>query len=133
MAKVRFDPKQPVIVLDVTLQGKAGVTRRVRMALDTGATYTMIPWEIAEALGYKPEHAKEKVTLVTASGIEIAPVLKVKRLGVLGEYIARVPVVCHDLPPRSYVVGLLGASVLRHFRITIDYVRGTLELVRGRR
>lgn len=54
MAKVKFDPEQPIIVLDITLQGKAGATRRVRMALDTGATYTMIPWEIAEALGYEP-------------------------------------------------------------------------------
>jgi predicted aspartyl protease len=33
------------------------------VALDTGAMYTMIPWEIAEALGYKPEMSKEKVTL----------------------------------------------------------------------
>jgi hypothetical protein len=24
----------------------------------------MIPWEIAEALGYKPEISKEKVTLI---------------------------------------------------------------------
>ena len=32
------------------------------MALDTGATYTMIPWEIAEALGYQPQRSKEKVT-----------------------------------------------------------------------
>lgn len=132
MAKVRFDPEQPIIVLDVTLQGKAGTKRRVRMALDTGATYTMIPWGIAEALGCEPEHSKEKVTLVTASGIETAPVVTVKRVGVLNEYIANVPVVCHDLPARSYVVGLLGTTVLRHFRVTIDYGRGILELVRCR-
>ncbi len=131
MAKVRFDPEQPVIVLDVTLQGTAGRKRRVRMAFDTGATYTMIPWEIAEALGYEPERSKEKVTLVTASGIEAAPVVTIKRVGVLGEYLENVPVVCHDLPARSYVVGLLGTTVLKHFKITIDYRKGVLELARS--
>lgn len=92
----------------------------------------MIPWEIAEALGYEPEHSKEKVTLITASGIETAPVVTIKRIGVLGEYIANVPVVCHDLPARSYVVGLLGATFLRHFRITLDYGEGSLEIVKCR-
>ncbi|MEW6215870.1 MAG: retropepsin-like aspartic protease [Nitrospirota bacterium] len=130
MAKVKFDTQQPVIVLDVTLVGLKGAKRRVRMALDTGATYTMIPWEVAEALGYKPELSKEKVTLVTASGIETAPVIKVRKIGILGEYIEDIFAVCHDLPPKSYVVGLLGSTVLRHFRITIDYGEGSLELVR---
>ena len=130
MGKTKFDPKQPVIVLNITLKGHTGIIRRIRMVLDTGATYTMIPWEIAEALGYEPEHSKEKVTLVTASGIETAPIIKVKEVNVLGEYVSDVPVVCHDLPARSYVVGLLGASVLRHFKIMIDYGEGDLEFIR---
>ena len=90
----------------------------------------MIPWEIAEALGYKPELSKEKVTLITASGVETAPIIEVKRIKFLGESIDNVPVVCHDLPPRSYVVGLLGSSFLRHFKITIDYRKGILEITR---
>jgi predicted aspartyl protease len=54
MASLRFDPQAPVIVLYVTLKGR--ITQTLRMALGTGATYIMIPWEIAEALGYEPEH-----------------------------------------------------------------------------
>lgn len=65
MGKATFDPLSPVIAVDITLEGKSGGKRRIRGALDTGATYTMIPWEIAEALGYEPENAKEKVTLIT--------------------------------------------------------------------
>jgi predicted aspartyl protease len=129
MAKVRFDPQSPIITLDITLEGDEGV-RRIKVALDTGATYTMIPWDIAEALGYRPELSKEKVTLITASGVEAAPVIKVKRIRLLGETLDHIPVVCHDLPPRSCVVGLLGGSVLRHFKITIDYGEGILEFIR---
>lgn len=90
----------------------------------------MIPWEIAEALGYEPEHSREKVTLVTASGIGTAPIIKVKGVNVLSEHVLDVPVVCHDLPARSYVVRLLGASVFRHFKIMSDYGESNLELIR---
>jgi len=128
MGKATFDPLSPVIAVDITLEGKSGGKRRIRVALDTGATYTMVPWEIAEALGYEPENAKEKVTLITASGVETAPVLEIKSVKFLGENIDNVKVVCHDLPPKSYVVVLLGSSFLRYFMITIDYLKGVLEI-----
>lgn len=130
MSKTTFDPQSPIIVVDITLEGKEGTKRRIRAALDTGATYTMIPWEIAEALGYKPEISKERVTLITASGVETAPIIEIKRIKFLGENIDNVPVVCHDLPSKSYVVGLLGSSFLKHFKITIDYRKGILEITR---
>jgi len=80
MAKINFDPQSPIIAVDITLEGKRGTKRRIKVALDTGATYTMIPWEIAEALGYKPEISKDKVTLITASGVETAPVIEVRKV-----------------------------------------------------
>jgi clan AA aspartic protease (TIGR02281 family) len=130
MAKINIDPQSPVIAVDITLESEGGIKRRIRVALDTGATYTMIPWEIAEALGYKPEMSKEKVTLITASGVETAPLIEIKKIKFLGEGLDNVPVVCHDLPPKSYVTGLLGSSFLRHFRITIDYPKGIFEISR---
>jgi clan AA aspartic protease (TIGR02281 family) len=130
MGKTTFDPQSPVIAVDITLEGEGGIKRRIKVALDTGATYTMIPWEIAEALGYRPEISKEKVTLITASGVETTPVIEVKRIKFLDQNIDNVQVVCHDLPPKSYVVGLLGSSFLRHFKITIDYLNGILEISR---
>jgi clan AA aspartic protease (TIGR02281 family) len=130
MAKINFDPLSPVITVDITLESEGGIKRRIRVALDTGATYTMIPWEIAEALGYKPEISKEKVTLITASGVETAPLIEIKKIKFLGEGLDNVPVVCHDLPAKSYVTGLLGCSFLRHFKITIDYPKGVFEISR---
>lgn len=128
MSKTTFDPQSPIIELDIILYGEGGTKRRIKAALDTGATYTMIPWEIAEALGYKPEISKEKVTLITASGVETAPVVEIKKIKFMDENVDNVPVVCHDLPPKSYVVGLLGSSFLRHFKIIIDYRKGSLEI-----
>jgi len=128
MSKTTFDPESPIIELDIILYGEGGTKRRIKAALDTGATYTMIPWDIAEALGYKPEISKEKVTLITASGVETAPVVEIKKIKFMDETLDNVPVVCHDLPPKGYVVGLLGSSFLRHFKIVIDYRKGSLEI-----
>jgi predicted aspartyl protease len=90
MGKITFDPQSPIIAVDIILEGKGGTKRRIRAALDTGATYTMIPWEIAEALGYRPEISKEKVTLITASGVETTPVIEVKRIKFLDQNIDNV-------------------------------------------
>ena len=62
--KLRFDPESPTIVVTPTIIGING-RRKVDMALDTGATYIMIPWDIAAMLGYSPELSKERVELVT--------------------------------------------------------------------
>jgi hypothetical protein len=53
MAKIKFDREAPIIVVYVTIKGR--VMETARMALDTAATYMMIPWDIAGALGYEPE------------------------------------------------------------------------------
>lgn len=98
------------------------------MALDTGATYTMIPWEIAGALGYEPERSKERVDMVTASGVERAPLVTLKSVSLGGEEVEGVQALVHDLPPRSYVDGLLGLSFLRKFKISLDFKEGILEL-----
>ena len=45
--KYSFDPDSPIIVVEVELKGKR-VTERIKTALDTGATYTMISWNLLE-------------------------------------------------------------------------------------
>ncbi len=127
MAQIRFNPNSPVIVLEVTLESMVA-KRRMKMAVDTGATYTMIPWEIAEALGYRPDISSQRITLVTASGVERVPLIKVDIIRILGKEIRDIEIVCHDLPARSYVDGLLGLRSLRELKAKIDFDKGTLEI-----
>ena len=51
-----IDPYAPVITLYAEIKG--AIIARVKVALDTGATYTLIPWDIAETLGYEPAYSK---------------------------------------------------------------------------
>lgn len=125
--RYRIDPDAPIIVLSITLEGE-GIEKKIDMALDTGATYTMIPWEIAEILGYNPGASKERIPLITASGVERAPLITLKTISVLGKDADNVQTVVHNLPEKSYVDGLLGLSFLRRFRLSLDFRTGILEL-----
>jgi clan AA aspartic protease (TIGR02281 family) len=122
-----LDPDAPLIVVSVTLQGTQG-TRELDMALDTGATYVMIPADIALELGYDLDSSVRRIDLATASSIESAPIINVERIRVLDMDARNVDVVCMTLPSESYVQGLLGLSFLRNFDIDIHFKRGALTL-----
>ncbi len=129
MGRLRFDPSAPVLVVFATIEGRQpGRRRRLKVALDTGATYTMIPWEIAQALGYHPERSRRRIELMTASGMVIVPLVKVKEIRALGQTVRELDVLVHDLPPGGRVEGLLGLNFLRSFKLTLDFKQGTLEL-----
>ena len=124
---IKFDKNAPVIVLDTEIEGIKEKTTK-RLALDTGATYVIIPWDVAELLGYKPELSKEKTAMITASGVEFAPVIELKAMSVLGKKSFNIKSIVHDLPQKSYVDGLLGLSFLRNFNLHINFKNGYLEL-----
>ncbi len=126
--RYRFDPDAPAIIVAPTLIGKNGKRIKIDMALDTGATYTIIPWDVAEVLGYKPELSKERVELITVSGVEKAPVITLSSVIFLGKEAKNVKAIVHDLPEKSYINGLLGLSYLKNFKICIDFRNGILEI-----
>lgn len=128
MLKYRFNPRTPIIVLEVLLEGQGKTKQKIKVALDTGATYMMIPWRTAELLGLKPEVIKEKIELTTASGDELAPLVTIKSVTFLGEKIPNVKAVVHTLPQKSKVDGLLGISFLKYFKFCLDLQEGILEL-----
>ncbi len=70
MSKFRFNTKDPVIILTILLEGKGNSRQKIRMALDTGATYTMIPWKTAETLRLEPELSKERIEISSRSRLE---------------------------------------------------------------
>lgn len=127
-ATIEFNPQSSAIALDAVLCGSEAPEKRIKMIFDTGATYTMIPWEIAEALGYQSEVSKRRVILTTASGVERAPLITLSSVQVLGAKVENVEVAVHDLPPSSHVDGLLGLSFIRNFKVSLDFEQGVLEL-----
>ena len=127
MGYISFNPTAKSIYLRLKVDSiNADRTRDILVALDTGASTTMIPTEVATDLGYDLSNPNEQ--MMTASGIVLVKHITVCKLTAIGEMVENVDVVCHDLPEGSIIEGLLGLNFLRHFDLNISFSTGTIEL-----
>lgn len=124
---LRFNVRRGIILVPVKLFGPAG-DRVVRLALDTGATHTMIASNILINLGYAPWQARRWMPVMTASGNMRAPVIYIRSIEALGLAKTRLNVICHTLPPNSSIDGLLGLNFFKECRLTIDFRRGLITV-----
>lgn len=122
-----FNAQQGLIILRALLWGPKG-QRSVRLALDTGATSTLVNTAILVTLGYDPAVSPDRVQMTTGSGVEYVPRLATDRIRVLGQERANFALVAHTLPPSASVDGLLGLDFLRSQELTIDFRNGHLTL-----
>src|SRR3989344_5070059 len=125
MSKLIFNPHSSSIILDTYLEGK--IKHLVKFALDTGASYIVIPWWIATGLGLEINQ-ENLVSTTTATTVEHVPYTLIPKVSVLGKTVLKVPCIIKDLPSESGVDGLLGLSFLKHFKLTIDFKKGILSL-----
>jgi len=124
---MRIESDAPIIVGRVRIGGKTS-PMRMDMILDTGATYTIIPWKVAERLGYDPARVRKRVKITTASSVEKAPVMTPGYIEALGKKATSVEAICHDMPPRRRTDGLLGLSFLRKFETVINFKKGFVRV-----
>lgn len=122
-----FDPTQGLIIVSVRLLGPVG-DMIPRLALDTGATSTLINSEIMFLLGYDPAASLNRIQVTTGSGVEFCPRVTVRRIEALGRSVGDFLILSHTLPPTSQVDGLLGLDFFRGCRISVDFRNGTITI-----
>lgn len=122
-----FDPAEGPVIVPAKLWGPEGDVV-VRLALDTGATATVLSWETAVLLGYDPSATEARIQITTGSGIEFAPRISIDRVRTVGVERLTFPVLCHTLPPSASVDGLLGLDFFRGRRLVLDFRTGTLSV-----
>jgi predicted aspartyl protease len=122
-------PAGGAAVVGLHLNGKPA-----RFILDTGATMTCVDDDVVLALGLSatPGVTGQGAGLGTAGPVMIVALDSI-RIGVTT--ISNVQACVVDLAPlesisRVDVDGLLGMNVLRPFRVTMDFPRGTIRLER---
>ncbi len=123
----RFNAKRGLIIIRAELFGPTG-SIVLRLALDTGATGTMVNVGLLTAIGYDPSLAPDRVEVTTGSGVVYAPCLEVSRIKALGQERTNFSVLAHTLPPSAGVDGLLGLDFLREQELNIDFRYGRLTL-----
>lgn len=122
-----FNPERGLIIVRVEVFGPSG-SAILRLALDTGATSTLINAGPLTAMGYDPTLTSERFELTTGSGVEYAPRITLLRISALGESRKSFPALCHTLPPTCGVDGLLGLDFFRGRTLQIDFQKGLITL-----
>ncbi|MEW5986549.1 MAG: retropepsin-like aspartic protease [Chloroflexota bacterium] len=122
-----FNGQRGLIVIKAELFGPSGSVV-LRLALDTGATSTMINVGPLTAIGYEPSLVPERMQVTTGSGVEYAPRVPVSRIKALGQERTNFPVLSHTLPPSASIDGLLGLDFLRGRALRIDFRKGRITL-----
>lgn len=96
------------------------------LIVDTAATYLTVRPDVFDQLSIAPTR---KAPLVTASERTVAPLGHVDKVTIGAHCSAvNVQVISIPLPAALPAEGLLGASFLRNFLISMDYEKGKLEL-----
>src|SRR5262245_41197328 len=99
-----FTPQQGLVIVNAEVAGPSG-NAVLRLALDTGATHSLINSAPLVALGYDPALAPTRVQVTTGSGIEFVPRITLSKITTLGQDQTGFPVLCHTLPPSATVDG----------------------------
>ena len=123
----RFNPDTGLIVIPARLWGPKGVYD-VKLALDTGATGTLIKWSAAVYIGYDPAISLERTKLTTGSSVEYAPRIIISEIEAIEQRRKNFPILCHTLPPSARVDGVLGLDFFRGYKLTIDLKIGTIDI-----
>ncbi|MBI3302319.1 MAG: retropepsin-like domain-containing protein [Deltaproteobacteria bacterium] len=107
MTRYSLERVGSLLLTKAAASGPAGV-KVVRLLVDTGSVYTILPVEVLESVGCSPAVSTERVRLITGSGYLIAPEVQVAWFQCLGQKVDQMVVVAHTLPFGSLVDGLLG-------------------------
>ena len=121
-----FNAQRGLILIPAALEGPSG-TVLLRLALDTGATDTLIGSGALAGVGYGPAQTSTHVRANTAGGTVSMSRLTVLRLKALGQERTGLPVLAHSLPGMTFD-GLLGLDFFRGQTLTIDFRAGQVSL-----
>ena len=127
MMGVRFDPQRGLVVVHARLWGPNG-NAILRLALDTGATASLLNVGPLVALRYDPALATDRVQVTTGSSVEFVPRVILDKIQALEQERTSFPVLSHTMPPNAGVDGLLGLDFLRGQRLSVDFRSGEITL-----
>lgn len=122
-----FNARRGLVIVRAELEGPSGNVI-LRLALDTGATGTMINVGMLVSIGYDPSLVANRIQVTTGSGVEYVPRIALSKITALGQERMDFPVLCHTLPPSASIDGLLGLDFLRGQRLTVDFLQGQILL-----
>lgn len=98
------------------------------LALDTGATYSMLTDRTWRMLGFHSSGLGDPISVAAVGGVAAGRWAELSELYALGRRLVGFRVVVVPVAPAARIHGLLGLDFLRGSRLTIDFRRGEIDL-----
>ena len=127
MAIYSLERAGSLLLTKAAVAGPAGV-RVVKLLVDTGSVYTILPVEVLESVACSPAESRDRVRIVTGNGYLVLPQVRLTWLQCLGRKLDDMVVLAHTLPMGSFVDGLLGIDFLNAVNARISVAEGIIEL-----
>ncbi len=124
----RVQRQQNVLWLRAAVRGTNNTPLLVKLLIDTGASYTVLPRHILQRIGCNLNQPLGKKKIVTANGSITVPIVTVPSFNCLGVERINYPILGLDLPANSFTEGLLGMDFLYQVKAIIDVAQGEIKL-----
>jgi predicted aspartyl protease len=118
-----------LLCLKASVRGPSGDPRVVRLLVDTGSSYTVVPVPVLRDIGYSTDDRGQTVSIMAAGGILRSPVIAVLEFNCLGQVAIDFPVVVMNVPFNPLFNGILGMDFMTRYRSVIDLEKATIILV----
>ena len=130
MKITRFNRKRDLIIVRARVWSPRSYGR-LRLAVDTGSSDTVITPDLVEKLGYSVRDGERIKTIRSAIGEEQGFTLCVKRFSALGFVVPNYLLHVFDLATGDDIDGLIGLSFLNEFNYEVRSKEGRLRAERA--
>ena len=120
--------QQNVLCLRAAISNQKEQPIIIRLLIDTGASYTVIPIPILKRINCDVENPIKRKKIVTANGAIDVPIIVVPAFNCMGIKQKEFSVVGLNLPVNSFTDGLLGMDFLREAKAVIDIAKAEIRL-----
>ena len=126
MTKVRFDPNEPLLIFGCMVEYHSRAF--LDLALDTGASSTVISEKIAQEIGYDLSRVSKQTTFSDASQTHLVSEVTLKSLSLATARVENIKVLCYTMREEHGIDGVIGLNFIRQFKIVMDFETGILTL-----
>lgn len=126
--KFPFNPARGFVLVRADLEVGSGSTVVLRLALDTGASHTVIDSALLDSAGIPVDRDGPQYRVRTATGTGSARRIILERLSALGHAKNDFAVMTYPLSKSLRLDGFLGLDFLRGLELIIDFRNGLIEL-----
>ena len=109
-----------LLCLRASVRGISGDPRVVRLLVDTGSSFTVVPMQVLNDIGYRSDVMDRSVSIMAASGFIRSPIISVLEFNCLGQQVTNFPVVGLNVPFNPVFNGILGMDFMTQFRSVLD-------------